>query len=82
MKRLALNRFLSYILGNWLKQSQNTKKWSFDVKNDIVIAQSNETFWIFERVSQTASRKKERIYIYIYIYIIIAQNIYIIQTEV
>ena len=64
MNRLETKRFFPYTLGNWLKQSQDAEMWSFDVKNNRVIAQSNDTFRIFDRVSQTTSRKKEGTFTY------------------
>ena len=38
--------------------------WSFNVKKDKVIAQNNDMFLIFERVSQSTRRTKEETFIY------------------
>ena len=53
MNRLVPDRFLPYTLGNWLQKSHSTEMWSFDARNEKVIAKINEIYWIFEKANMT-----------------------------
>ena len=64
MINLTQDNFLPRNLGKWLKKSHDNKMWSYDEKNEKLIAQQNRYYWMFEKLHTSERRPKEDKFIY------------------
>ena len=64
MMSLTQDRILPKRIRKWLRKSHNNETWSYDEKNEKLIAQIKKYYWIFGKIHTSERRSKEDKFIF------------------